>query len=160
MELHELPLDREVWKLLSGDPLKEKIQKLLRGFRPMESIVEFVEQQQLISKVTHGGISTCWYCSFADETFPGPSHEGGCPLYLGPIAEHKMHKRGMNGTFGGIDYYCIACGGWFRQGGMAGHGDGSWDAEVRCPNEDSMGEKTEIGYLNEIARRKTKDSDE
>lgn len=48
-------------------------------------------------------------------------HAMYCRRYVGPLT-HRWVKTGVNGTFGGIDYYC-QCGGWFRQGGLASHGD-------------------------------------
>jgi hypothetical protein len=71
----------------------------------------------------------CRFCS----GFEG-SHQMRCKYYVGPL-EHRMNLRGANGSFGGWDYDCV-CGGWFRQGGIAGHGDGASDAEVVCPNVD------------------------
>jgi hypothetical protein len=62
------------------------------------------------------------------------AHRMRCRHYVGPL-EHRMSLRGINGSFGGYDYDCI-CGGWFRQGGLAGHGDGTTDAEAVCPNAD------------------------
>lgn len=62
----------------------------------------------------------------------GMPHRLNCKLYVGPL-EHRWQRTGFNGTFGGIDYWCV-CGGWFRKGGMAGHGDGSPDAEPVCPH--------------------------
>lgn len=72
------------------------------------------------------------------------NHRMRCRHYVGPL-EHKMHLRGINGSFGGYDYDCI-CGGWFRQGGLAGHGDGTIDAEVVCPkaSETWRGEEVDI----------------
>jgi hypothetical protein len=64
----------------------------------------------------------------------GDHHRMSCKNYVGPL-EHKMTFTGINGTFGGADFDCV-CGGWFRQGGIAGHGDGSEDAEIICPNAD------------------------
>lgn len=61
-------------------------------------------------------------------------HRMRCRFYVGPL-EHKLRMRGINGTFGGTDYDCI-CGGWFRQGGLAGHGDGTTGAEPICPDAD------------------------
>src|SRR5689334_8613121 len=54
-------------------------------------------------------------------------HLMSCQLYVGPLERRWLRTR-VNGTFGGVDYDCI-CGGWFRQGGIAGHGDGSYNAE-------------------------------
>jgi hypothetical protein len=61
-------------------------------------------------------------------------HRMRCRFYVGPL-EHRWVSKRMNGTFGGLDHDCV-CGGWFRQGGLAGHGDGSNDAEPICPNAD------------------------
>lgn len=61
-------------------------------------------------------------------------HWMDCREYVGPL-EHRWINTGINPTFGGIDYWCV-CGGWFRQGGMAGHGDGSEDAKPICPHAD------------------------
>ncbi len=62
------------------------------------------------------------------------AHRMHCRHYVGAL-EHRMIFRGINGTFGGSDYDCT-CGEWFRQGGLAGHGDGSATAEVICPHID------------------------
>lgn len=61
-------------------------------------------------------------------------HQMRCRLYAG-LLEHHWQAIKPNGTFGGMDYFCT-CGGWFRQGGMAGHGDGTENAEPVCPNAD------------------------
>jgi hypothetical protein len=74
----------------------------------------------------------CRYCS---GRFDGSRpHAMYCRLYEGPLT-HEWVRTGFNGTFGGIDHVC-RCGGWFRQGGLAGHGDGSDLAEPICPNAD------------------------
>jgi hypothetical protein len=62
----------------------------------------------------------------------GGTHHMSCRHYVGPL-EHKWIKKDWNGTFGGIDHRCT-CGGWFRKGGLAGHGDGTEEAEAVCPN--------------------------
>jgi len=59
------------------------------------------------------------------------NHRMSCRHYVGPL-EHKWTHTRVNGTFGGIDHDC-SCGGWFRLGGLAGHGDGTNKAEVTCP---------------------------
>lgn len=59
-------------------------------------------------------------------------HREYCRLYVGPLT-HVWARTRVNPTFGGIDYDC-RCGGWFRQGGMAGHGDGTDMATPVCPN--------------------------
>jgi hypothetical protein len=55
-----------------------------------------------------------------------------CRFYVGTL-EHRWVATDWNGTFGGYDHRCV-CGGWFRRGGLAGHGDGSETAEPVCPN--------------------------
>lgn len=59
------------------------------------------------------------------------NHQMRCRHYVGPL-EHKWTYVRQNGTFGGTDHDC-SCGGWFRLGGLAGHGDGTDKAEVVCP---------------------------
>lgn len=61
-------------------------------------------------------------------------HKMRCRFYVGPLEHHWVHTR-VNPTFGGIDHDC-ACGGWFRLGGSAGHGDGSETAAAVCPHAD------------------------
>lgn len=61
-------------------------------------------------------------------------HRMYCRFYEGPL-EHSWVNKRWNDTFGGLEHYC-SCGGSFRQGGIAGSGDGSEDAEPICPNVD------------------------
>lgn len=60
----------------------------------------------------------------------GATHRMYCPEYVGPL-EHRWTGTRVNPTFGGVDYFCL-CGGWFRQGGLAGHGDRTETAEPIC----------------------------
>jgi hypothetical protein len=69
----------------------------------------------------------CRNCSGAEA-----AHRMHCKHYVGPLEHRWAHTR-SNGTFGGIDFDCM-CGGWFRLGGMAGHGDGTEQAQPVCPN--------------------------
>lgn len=71
----------------------------------------------------------CRYCGRRRD-----EHQMRCRLYVGPLKHHWQTIR-PNETFSGTDYYCI-CGGWFRKGGLAGHGDGAENAEPVCPNVD------------------------
>lgn len=91
----------------------------------LESLRAQVKRLQLLRD--YGPSGHCRGCGRkADE------HLMSCRLYVGPL-EHRWIRTGVNGTFGGVDHYCT-CGGWFRQGGLAGHGDGTNDAEPVCPN--------------------------
>lgn len=58
-------------------------------------------------------------------------HDMSCRWYVGPLTHTWVSVR--DGLLGGTDYHC-ACGGWFRQGGFFGHGDGSDDATPVCPD--------------------------
>lgn len=81
------------------------------------------------------GGARCRHCGFGKEGEPA-SHQMSCRLYEGPLRHEWLgHLSRANPTFGGDDYYCI-CGGWFRRGGMAGHGDGTATAVPVCPNAD------------------------
>jgi hypothetical protein len=109
---------RAVWDLavahgreLESAACKEKLNRL-RDYRP------------------DGG---CRTCPGRIGHRPRP-HAMYCRLYVGPL-EHRWIRKDRNGTFGGTDHDCL-CGGWFRRGGLAGHGDGTEDAEVVCPNAD------------------------
>lgn len=75
---------------------------------------------------------TCGYLRAIYTTRTG--HNMSCREYVGPL-EHRWARRTYNGTFGGVDHWCI-CGGWFRQGGVAGHGDRTETAEPICPRRD------------------------
>jgi hypothetical protein len=68
----------------------------------------------------------CRWCSYHEHR-----HQMRCKLYVGALTHKWLHTR-INPTFGGIDHDC-SCGGWFRQGGLAGHGDGTSAAEPICP---------------------------
>lgn len=59
-------------------------------------------------------------------------HAMYCRAYVGPLTHEWVSTR-PNETWGGIDYDC-RCGGWFRKGGIAGHGDGTESATPTCPN--------------------------
>lgn len=83
--------------------------------------------QRLRDYHPHGNCRTC-------SSKYGTPHSMYCKLYVGPL-EHYWQSTRWNGTFGGIDHNCI-CGGWFRKGGSAGHGDGTEDAEAICPKAD------------------------
>ena len=79
----------------------------------------------------------CRECSGRDN--PGEHQRGHamwCLHYIGPL-KHRWTHKSINDTFGGVDYRCT-CGGWFRQGGIAGHGDGTEQAEPVCPNADQQ----------------------
>lgn len=69
----------------------------------------------------------CRYCSGGEHT-----HRMYCRYHVGPLI-HSWVKVDANRTFGGTDYEC-SCGGWFRQGGLAGHGDGTENTEPICPD--------------------------
>ncbi len=62
-------------------------------------------------------------------------HRMYCREYVGPLTHTWASGPQWNGTFGGWDYTC-SCGGWFRQGGAAGHGDGTDEAVPVCPRAD------------------------
>jgi hypothetical protein len=66
---------------------------------------------------------------------PGPHHEMYCRNYVGPLT-HTMRFERINETFGGFNYRCT-CGGYYRQGGWAGHGPEDDEmAEPVCPKID------------------------
>lgn len=65
---------------------------------------------------------------------PEGEHIMYCQHYTGPVT-HDWNHIMENPTFGGLDYRC-SCGGWFRQGGLAGHGDGTANATPVCPDAD------------------------
>lgn len=84
-------------------------------------------------RATHTVRGACRYCSTRPPE-PSSLHRMSCRFYVGPL-EHRWARDGWNGTFGGVDHFCV-CGGWFRLGGIAGHGDGTEEADVVCPNAD------------------------
>ena len=80
-------------------------------------------------------------------------HRMPCKFYVGPVG-HVWVKTSWNGTFGGVDHWC-SCGGWFRQGGLAGHGDGTESAEAICPKADVdwQGPKPDLNVLADPPKR-------
>lgn len=67
------------------------------------------------------------------------THLMHCRDYVGPVVHRWMTVK-PNATFGGMDHFCT-CGGWFRRGGLAGHGE-----EPKCSNADET-------YRNPPVRR-------
>lgn len=105
--------------------------------------------EPILFLVRHTSNGRCRHCSAVVDprfsTARRPTREGlapveaqphrmHCRFHVGPL-EHRWVRTGINGTFGGVDHDC-ACGGSFRRGGLAGHGDGSETAEPVCPDAD------------------------
>jgi hypothetical protein len=104
-----------------------------------EAVLALVESE--IHTARYSVLSQPGKCRFCGRTplSPGLHHMMNCKFYEGPLVHHWVRTR-WNETFGGVDYDC-KCGGWFRQGGLAGHGDGTDSAEAVCPhaNQDWRG---------------------
>lgn len=96
----------------------------------MDAILAVVEPA--LWRARNVAYGRCRTCGAAIDD--GKPHRMHCRHYTGHL-EHHWIRTGWNGTFGGTDYDCV-CGGWFRRGGLAGHGDGSEHAEPVCPHAD------------------------
>ena len=112
--------------------LREQLEQAIG--QGVDAVVTLVESK--IHTARYGLLSNPAKCRFcwATPLEPGGHHGADCQFYRGPL-DHKWIRKTWNGTFGGLDHWC-SCGGWFRQGGIAGHGDGTHDAEPVCPNAD------------------------
>lgn len=143
------------------EPLATDEQRLAEGWLPPDKVEELQGElnelrrwktQHLWShdwRTTTDGTARCRHCSFGVEGDPA-SHQMSCQLYEGPLRHEWLHHlTRVNPSFGGTDYRCV-CGGWFRMGGLAGHGDGTEWAEPVCPNADQTwrGARSEEGATN------------
>lgn len=93
----------------------------------IDAVMAVVDQALFRARNTTSS-GRCRSCG-AKDVMPGGHHNMDCRSYRGPLT-HTMRYDRLNPTFGGSDYRCD-CGGYFRQGGLAGH-----DTEPVCPFAD------------------------
>jgi hypothetical protein len=118
---------------VTGQELRDQMRAILEDpdIEELDAALDALEEvvNAALHEARHTVNGRCRYCGRTPD-----GHQMRCRFYVGPL-EHKWVRKGVNGSFGGIDHDCV-CGGWFRLGGLAGHGDGTGDAVPVCPNAD------------------------
>jgi hypothetical protein len=122
----QLALDEiGAWQRTHGDEMKLPDHKHVpAGEQTGPGTTAALMQQQQIERlharieqlIDYTPTGTCRGCGGREDR-----HHESCRLYVGPLT-HEWLAMKWNETFGGVDHFC-RCGGWFRQGGVAGHGD-------------------------------------